>query len=97
MAYYPDVGGSISATSTNTNTDLKGVKNLLIVNDGTNSVFLRLSQMPAPFHTVATTSDFELKSGEAVSPSASDGKTFMRLSTICNAAETATVRFIGTF
>lgn len=76
----------VSASSTNTHVAFGfQAKGVTLQNDGPNSVRVSLN-------TPATTSDFEVKSGENLTLSA---KGVTALDFICAAAETATVRLLA--
>jgi len=92
MPYSDTIGGSISATSTKTTTDLNGCLHLTLINDGANSVHVVLVQ-DSPEDTTVDTTDFELKINETITFDSTEG--FINLLTICDTAETATVRYIG--
>lgn len=94
---FQAVGGSISASQSNTNIDLKFVSAVILINDGTDSVFIRLSQSPGTLFPNAVTTDFELKNGESVSYESRSGYRFSQVSVICNTGETATVRYSGIY
>ncbi|MCD6094174.1 MAG: hypothetical protein J7J51_05255 [Candidatus Omnitrophica bacterium] len=74
-----------SVTDAGVVVDLGGEYNVhLIINDGPNSVYIA-------FNRAATTSDFELKSGEYLEiPILAE-----KIGLICNATETATVRILS--
>jgi len=86
---YAGGGGSISATQSETITNIKGF-HLLLVNDGVDEVFIETRQEPEGVQT-ATISSFELKNGESLVIDSNRG--FTAVNVICNTGETATVRF----
>lgn len=88
---YASVGGSISATDVELTTDVDG-SHMLLINDGANEVFLVLNES-GKTASLATTSEFELKSGESFLPESN--RSFTSVSTICTSAETTTIRFIA--
>jgi len=89
---FASTGGFISATDVEAKTSVSG-NHLLLVNDGANEVFVELKAENQSADQTATTSSFELRSGESITVDSDRG--FEEISTICSAAETATVRFIS--
>jgi len=84
-------GGSISATDVEAKTDIKG-RHVLFVNDGPDEVFIKTQQSGEGTQT-ATVSEFELPSGDNFT--LDSDQSFTQVSTICNSAETATIRYIS--
>lgn len=82
-------GGSISADATGGSVSLNA-KSLLLRNDGTNEVYIRVNSL-----TAATTSDFSLEANEEILIRAADNNRILKLSYICAATETATVRYLA--
>jgi hypothetical protein len=76
---------AISCSDSNTETKLSG-SHMILVNDGADEVYITLQ------NRVATTSDFELQSGEAIAID-SDAE-FEEINCICDTAETASVRLL---
>ena len=89
---FASVGGSISATDSEAKTDIGNSNHVLLVNDGANEVFIELRERNS-VTIAATTSSFELKSGESLVVDSNRG--FDQVSTICSSAETATIRFFS--
>ena len=88
---FASTGGSISATDSEAKTDVGG-SHLLLINDGANEVFIAIRARNSAA-VAATTSSFELKSGESTILDSYRG--FDQVSTVCSSAETATVRFLS--
>lgn len=88
--YAGEGGGVISATSTEADTALGG-KHVILVNDGPNEVYIRLRQEGAA-NLNATTSDFSIANGDSATFDSEEG--FSQVSTICQASETASLRYV---
>jgi len=89
---FASSSGSISATDVEAKTVVQG-NHLILVNDGADEVFIELKAENQQSAQTATIASFELGSGESATFDSRRG--FEEVSTICNAAETATVRFIS--
>ena len=62
---------------------------LLLINDGANEVFVDFN------NSIATSADFQLKSGEFINVSTEGGYDIRVFGIICSAGETATVRVLA--
>jgi hypothetical protein len=95
MAYNAKIGGAISASATKSTIDFKKCKHLFIINDGANSVFIALAQ-DTPAGNLVDVNDFELKAGEHMGlDSEISDYGFIQGMFICNAGESASVRYLG--
>jgi hypothetical protein len=93
MSFKNPIGGTLSITDVVQTVNLFSCKHLLLVNDGNDEVYIRIEQY-SPFSNTTTTSDFNLKAGEAFTlDSENSAFGFEQINLKCATAETASLRY----